>query len=84
MTVEKYRSAEEMNAAPAAPRGDEGFERFLRHCARWRRLAPRAFPRGVFKFASVEEAQQAREQVGLEVERGTGSDAPATSPPGLG
>ena len=47
MGVEKYRSAEEMNAAPVATPPDEGFERFVRHCARYRKIAPLVFPRGV-------------------------------------
>lgn len=63
MGVEKYRSAEEMNAAPVATPPDEGFERFVRHCARYRKIAPLVFPRGVFKFRSIEEAQKARDQV---------------------
>jgi hypothetical protein len=62
MAVEKYRSAEEMNAAPIrATRGDP-FERFLRHCARYRLISPRSYPRGVFRFRSLEEAQAARER----------------------
>jgi hypothetical protein len=36
------------------------FDRFVRHCARYRALAPRAYPRGVFKFRSIEEAEAAR------------------------
>jgi hypothetical protein len=65
MGVEKYRSGEEMNATPApvATSRDEGFERFVRHCARYRRIAPLVFPRGVFKFRSIGEAQEARDQV---------------------
>jgi hypothetical protein len=63
MGVEKYRSAEEMNAAPVATQHDDGFERFVRHCARYRKIAPRIFPRGVFKFRSIDEAQKARDQV---------------------
>ena len=63
MGVEKYRSGEEMNAAPVATPVDDGFERFLRHCARYRRISPRVFPRGVFKFRSVDEAQAAGDQV---------------------
>ena len=63
MAVEKYRSGEEMNAAPVkASRGD-GFERFLRHCARYWALAPRVYPRGVVKFRSVDEAEKARAEV---------------------
>ena len=62
MGVEKYRSGEEMNAAPVSTPLDDGFERFLRHCARYRRISPRVFPRGVFKFRSVNEAKAARDQ----------------------
>ena len=63
LAVEKYRSGEEMNAAPVkASRGD-GFERFLRHCARYWALAPRVYPRGVVKFRSVDEAEKARAEV---------------------
>jgi hypothetical protein len=63
MGVEKYRSAEEMNAAPVATPREEGFERFVRHCARYRKIAPKVFPKGVFKFRSIGEAQKARDQV---------------------
>lgn len=56
--VQKFRSIEDMNRAPL--RRDADFERFLRHCARYWQLAPRTYPRGVFKFRTVEEAQQAR------------------------
>jgi hypothetical protein len=59
--VEKFRSGEAMNAAP--PVADESdFDRFLRHCARFWALAPRTYPRGVFKFRSIEEAQRARSE----------------------
>ena len=36
---------------------DLTFDRFLRHCARYWKIAPRVYPRGVFKFRSVEEAR---------------------------
>lgn len=39
---------------------EDGFDRFLRHCARYRRLAPRRHPRGIFKFGTLEEARLAR------------------------
>lgn len=55
--VQKFRSIEEMNNAPLR-RGD--FESFLRHCARWWAIAPKKYPRGVFKFRTIEEAQEAR------------------------
>ena len=38
MAVEKYRSIEEMNAAPVRAGSGDGFERFVRHCARFRKL----------------------------------------------
>lgn len=60
--VQKFRSIEEMNKAPVPERPGSDFERFLRHCARWRAIAPKQYPRGVFKFRSLEEAQQAREK----------------------
>jgi hypothetical protein len=63
MGVERYRSVEEMHAAPLAPTAEEGFDRFIRHCARFLRMAPRVYPRGVFKFRSVEEAQEARDRI---------------------
>jgi hypothetical protein len=62
MPVQRFRSAEEMNAAPILVAPGEGFERFLRHCARYRFVFPRRYPRGVFRFRSLEEAQQARER----------------------
>lgn len=60
MTVQRFRSVEEMNAAPVRAGSDDGFERFIRHCARYRSLVPRVPLRGVFKFRSLEEAQRAR------------------------
>ena len=57
--VQKFRSGEAMNAAPPT-RGDSDFDRFLRHCARLWILSPRIYPRGVFKFRTIEEAQRAR------------------------
>ena len=63
MPVERYRSGEEMNAAPV-PAGDgDGFERFIRLCRRYWLIAPRRYPRGVFKFRTIEEAQAARERI---------------------
>ena len=61
--VEKFRSVEEMNAAPILAAGADAFDRFLRHCARYWRISPRRYPRGVFKFRSIEEAQAARQRV---------------------
>lgn len=60
MPVRKFRSAEEMNATPSTEVLRDSFDRFLRHCARYRRIALKTYPRGVFKFRSLEEAQAAR------------------------
>lgn len=60
MPVQKFRSIEEMNASPILTPDEHPFERFLRHCARYRAVAPRVYPRGVFKFRTVEEGQTAR------------------------
>lgn len=62
MAVQKFRSIEEMNKAPLPEREEPHFERFLRHCARWWAIAPKCYPRGVFKFRTIEEAQKAREK----------------------
>lgn len=66
MGVQRFHAAEEMNASVPLPVRDGGFERFVRRCARYWRLAPRVYPRGVVRFRSIEEAQQAREQVARE------------------
>lgn len=63
MPVQRFRSVEEMGAAPVVVPPGEGFERFARHCARFWRVAPRIYPRGVYRFRSLEEAQAARERV---------------------
>ena len=55
MPVERFRSIEEMNKAPMPRAGRADFDRFLRHCARYWAIAPRVYPRGVFKFRSIEE-----------------------------
>ena len=60
MGVQKFRSIEELNAAPVTTRAADGFERFVRHCARYWRIAPRIYPRGVVRFRTIEEAQAAR------------------------
>jgi len=58
--VQKFRSIEEMNRAPVPRWREPDFERFLRHCARYWAIAPRTYPRGVFRFRTIEEAQDAR------------------------
>jgi len=62
MTVQRFRSVAEMSTARVAVRDADGqsFERFLRHCARYWAVSPRKYPRGVFKFRSLAEAQAAR------------------------
>lgn len=62
MPVQKFRSIEEMNKAPVPERQGSDFERFLRHCARYWAISPKRYPRGVFKFRSIEEAQEARKK----------------------
>ena len=66
MPVQKFRSVEEMGEAPllvTSSDAGKSFARFLRHCARYWALAPRKYPRGVFRFRTIEEAQAARERV---------------------
>ena len=63
MRVQKFRSVEEMDRAPIIVKNGDGFARFLRHCARYWALAPRKYPRGVFRYRNVEEAQAARERL---------------------
>jgi hypothetical protein len=64
--VRKFRSVEDMARATVIGTPGEGFERFARHCARYAALAPRAYPRGVFRFRTIEEAQAARQRVTAE------------------
>jgi hypothetical protein len=70
--VQKFRSVEEMARAPVigGALGDQAtFERFVRHCARYWAISPRTYPRGVFKFRNIEEAQAARDRVAAEQRR---------------
>jgi len=60
MRVQKFRSIEEMNKAPEPASQEPPFERFVRLCAQYWAIAPKPYPRGVFKFRSIEEAQKAR------------------------
>jgi len=60
MPVRKFRSGEEMNATPITEVPASDFARFLRHCARFRLISPKTYPRGVFRFRNLEEAQAAR------------------------
>lgn len=68
MPVEKFRSAEAMQAAPVLSSGAATFDRFLRHCARYWKISPRHYPRGVFKFRSIDDAQAARQRVARDQE----------------
>ncbi len=63
MTVERFRTIEEMAAAPVVVPAGEGFDRFARQCGRYWKIAPRVYPRGVFRFRTLADAQAAREQV---------------------
>ena len=63
MPVQRFRNIEEMAAAPVVVAPGDGFERFVRHSARYWAIAPRTYPRGVFRFRSHAEAQAARERV---------------------
>ena len=63
MAVEKYHSVEEMNAAPIRASQGDGFDRFLRHCARYWTISPRVYPPGVVKFRSIEDANEARARI---------------------
>ena len=76
MAVEKLRSGEAMNATPVVVHLHGGFDRFVRHCARYRMVAPLIFPRGGFKFQSVDEAQQARAEIARENARRLRGDGP--------
>ena len=69
MAVQRFRSVEEMATAPVVVPSSEGFERFARQCARYWRIAPRAYPRGVYRFRTLAEAQAARERVADENSR---------------
>ena len=71
--VQKFRSLEDMARATVITPPGGGFERFARHCARYLALAPRTYPRGVFRFRTIEEAQAARQRVTAEnASRGAG------------
>ena len=58
MSVQKFRSVEEMNAAAPRVKSEDtqaAFDRFARHCARFWKALPRVYPWGVFKFRSAAE-----------------------------
>jgi hypothetical protein len=55
--VQRFRSIEEMNAAPLRSSAQADVDRFLRHCARYWKMSPRIYPRGVLKFRSIQDAR---------------------------
>ena len=63
MAVERFRTIEQMAAAPVVVPPGDAFERFVRQCARYWQIAPRIYPRGVFRFRTLGDAQSARERV---------------------
>lgn len=64
MPVHKYRSVEDMPPVPPCETLDEEcLRRIAKLWARSSAFSGMVYPRGVFKFRSLEEAQQARERV---------------------
>lgn len=64
MPVQKFRSIEDMPPVPWCETLDEAcLRRIAKLWARSSAFSPRIYPRGVFKFRSIEEAQEARERV---------------------
>lgn len=58
--VERFRSVDDMNRAPVRASEPADADRFFRQCARYWSASPRRYPRGVFKFRSIDEAEAAR------------------------
>lgn len=64
MPVQKFRSVEDMPPVPWCEALDEAcLRRIAKLWARSSAFSRRIYPRGVFKFRSIEEAQAARERV---------------------
>jgi len=66
MPVRKFRSIAEMDKAQNELWCEPGEECFRRIARLWKRSAqinPRKFPKGVFKYRSIEEAQADRERL---------------------
>jgi hypothetical protein len=90
MPVEKYRGVEEMPRVEWCDSLDENcLRRIAKLWARSSAFSQRIYPRGVFKFRSIEEAQEARERITQEnidrlrqerSNRSTAPPAPTTSP----
>ena len=69
MRVRKFRSIEEMDKAQRDLWCEPEEECFRRIARLWKRSAqinPRKFPKGVFKYRSLEEAQADRERLSTE------------------
>jgi hypothetical protein len=58
--VQRFRSLEEMNAAPIPRVSANAFERFIEHCELFRTLGRVEYQPGVRRFRTLEEAQRAR------------------------
>ena len=67
MGVQKFRSIEEMNAAASPKLEGDPFGRFIEHCELFRRLGRVEYRSGVWRYRTLEEAQQAR--LGLRMHR---------------
>lgn len=65
MPVQKFRSVEDMPRPPweGTANSVELRRRIAGLWARAARISPRVYPRGIFKFRSLEEAQEARDRV---------------------
>ncbi|HSG39491.1 MAG TPA: hypothetical protein VLE27_07610 [Thermoanaerobaculia bacterium] len=64
MPIEKYRGVEEMPRVEWCDCLDEDcLRRIAKLWARSSAFSQRIYPRGVFKFRSIEEAQEARERI---------------------
>ena len=70
MSVQKFRSIEEMNRAPYRRVEGNRFDRFIAHCALYRSLGRVEYRPGVWRYRTLEEAQSAR----LELRRNRRSD----------
>jgi hypothetical protein len=57
--LQKFHSHEEAEQALICPNPDSAyFERLIGLYELWDSLAPRTFPRGVFKYRAIEEADE--------------------------
>lgn len=65
MPIQKFRSLDEMRRALWRHPSDGALlDRIRALWARSRHISPRIYPRGVFKYRTIEEAQAARKQIG--------------------